>query len=75
MYSSMSLFQKISIGFSLFFLACIILRAFYQAYKPTVRDIPGPWLAKYTRLWQLYAVYSRKFEKINVQLHRKYGNT
>lgn len=51
----------------------IILRAIYQAYFTTLRDIPGPWQARFTRLWLLNAISSRSFHTINLDLHRKYG--
>lgn len=38
-----------------------------------LHDIPGPWLARWTRLWYLYHIYLGDFEKTNVQLHKRYG--
>ena len=54
-------------------LVAVILRALYRAHCTTLRDIPGPWQARYTRLWLLRAISSRSFQKINLDLHRKYG--
>ena len=59
----------------LLLLFAIILRALYQAYNTTLRDIPGPWQAKYTRLWLLRAISSRSFHKINLDLHRRHGSS
>lgn len=66
--------------FSSFFLFIIIVlllyaivRAIYQAYATPLRDIPGPWLAKYTRLWQLQTVNARSFHNVNIALHKKHG--
>ncbi|KFY35733.1 hypothetical protein V494_05668 [Pseudogymnoascus sp. VKM F-4513 (FW-928)] len=38
-----------------------------------LRTIPGPILARFTRLWYLYKIYKGDFEKTNVNLHKKYG--
>lgn len=54
-------------------LVLAISRALYQAYATPLRDVPGPWLAKFTRIWLLHAFNSGSFEKQNILLHRKYG--
>ena len=51
----------------------LALRSLYQSYTGPLGNVSGPWLARLTRLWLLRATASRKFEKINMQLHRKYG--
>ena len=56
-------------------LSAFIVRAIYQAYATALRDIPGPWQAKFTRLWLLRAISSRSFQKINLDLHRRYGSS
>ncbi|OBT80300.1 hypothetical protein VF21_00724 [Pseudogymnoascus sp. 05NY08] len=38
-----------------------------------LRCVPGPLLARFTRLWYLYKIYKGDFEKTNVSLHKKYG--
>lgn len=50
-----------------------VFRTLYHAYVTPLRDIPGPLLAKFTRLWLLRAIYTRKYHEINSQLHQKYG--
>ena len=55
-------------------LSIIILRAVYQAYGTNLRDTPGPWQARFTRLWLLRAISSRSFHRINLDLHRRYGS-
>ncbi|KAL6792217.1 cytochrome P450 [Trichoderma sp. SZMC 28013] len=40
--------------------------------SPT-RKIPGPFLARFTRLWYFRRVALGGFEQENIQLHRKYG--
>lgn len=46
----------------------------YRALASPLRDVPGPFLARFTRLWKLYTIYSGRFEQINILLHKKYGN-
>jgi len=38
-----------------------------------LRDIPGPFLARFTRLWYFFEVYKGSFEITNLNLHKKYG--
>lgn len=38
-----------------------------------LRDIPGPLLARFSRLWYLFAIYKGNFEFINIELYKKYG--
>ena len=65
--------RRILVGIFLYSAIYLLVRALYRAYATPLRNVPGPWLAKYSRLWQLYAVYSRRFEKTNIQLHHQYG--
>ena len=54
-------------------LALITFRTIHRAYFTTLSDIPGPWLAKFTRFWLAKAIYSRNYHKINAELHEKWG--
>lgn len=47
----------------------------YERYltSPSPHDVPGPFLARYTRLWYFCAVYRGDFEKTNIALHRQFG--
>lgn len=47
-------------------------RLFRAAVDP-LRSIPGPFLARFSRLWYLGAVHKGDFEKQNIKLHRKHG--
>ncbi|KAJ5385634.1 hypothetical protein N7517_003545 [Penicillium concentricum] len=38
-----------------------------------LRRIPGPFWARFTRLWKLLQIYQGSFEKTNIALHKKYG--
>ena len=51
----------------------VMLQAFYQAYATPLWDVPGPWPAKFTHLWQLQAVYARSFHNVKVALHKRHG--
>ncbi|KAL8829801.1 MAG: hypothetical protein Q9191_001804 [Dirinaria sp. TL-2023a] len=51
----------------------LVIQTLYNAYATPLRRVPGPWLAKFTRFWLFRAINSRKFESINLELHRKYG--
>lgn len=42
------------------------------AISPT-RRIPGPFLARFTRLWYFHSVWTGQHEKTNIALHRKYA--
>jgi hypothetical protein len=42
-------------------------------FKDPLRDIPGPWLARWTRLWFQRLVVCPDAEKKNLMLHRKLG--
>jgi hypothetical protein len=38
-----------------------------------LRDIPGPFLARFTRLWLLRQYVKGDFQKTNLELHERYG--
>jgi len=38
-----------------------------------LRNIPGPFLARFTRLWYLIEIYRGNFQITNIELHKKYG--
>lgn len=50
----------------------IVYNAFQVIFDP-LRDIPGPFLARFTRLWYLLELYKGRFELTNIELHKKYG--
>ncbi|KAL4892892.1 cytochrome P450 [Aspergillus ambiguus] len=50
-----------------------ILSSLYHAFLGPTSHIPGPFLARFTRLWELLEVSQGHFERTNVQLHKKYG--
>ncbi|KAK6831801.1 hypothetical protein RU639_002886 [Aspergillus parasiticus] len=59
-------------------LLCLIVAGYiahtvYHAYWGPTGRISGPWLARFTRLWELLKVNKGHFEKANIDLHKKYG--
>ena len=74
--STLELLRKIPHSFSFYIALLLIplfLHTFYKAYATPLRHVPGPWIAKFTRFWLLGAINSREYQRINVELHRKYG--
>ncbi|RAR09523.1 pisatin demethylase [Stemphylium lycopersici] len=62
------------------FFACSLLALFVVwLLKPAVltftlplRHVPGPFLARFTRLWELRQILQHDFATFNIALHRKY---
>lgn len=54
-------------------LAAITLRLLTNRYTPGLREIPGPSIARYTRLWKLYSVWKGDHHRTEIALHKKYG--
>lgn len=44
-----------------------------RAIADPLRRVPGPFWARFTRLWYLREVYGGEFEKHSLQLHRELG--
>lgn len=61
--------------------AVTIILALYACYmliqyvRDPLRTVPGPFWARFTRLWYLKAVIGGRFEHTNIDLHRKYGTS
>ena len=55
------------------FVVYYVLSALYAAYATPLRDIPGPTLAKFSRIWLFKALTKRNLHITNIQWHRKYG--
>lgn len=54
----------------------VIVWALYtagKAYLDPLRDIDGPFIARFTSLWYLKKIFDGKFELVNIALHKKYG--
>lgn len=65
---SVSLGNILPLGASLYVLVCLA-----QCLIDPLRNVPGPLLARFTRLWYLYKIYKGDFERMNIELHKKYG--
>ncbi|KAF9698121.1 hypothetical protein EKO04_003935 [Ascochyta lentis] len=50
-----------------------VFRYVYQTLTSPLRGIPGPFLARFTRLWELQAVRTHDNPTFNIALHEKYG--
>ncbi|EXJ63764.1 hypothetical protein A1O7_00099 [Cladophialophora yegresii CBS 114405] len=50
-----------------------LIYQFVVVLRDPLRSVPGPFLARFTRLWYLRKVWQGDFEKTNVALHKKYG--
>lgn len=50
-----------------------VLRLCYLRYGSSLRSVPGPFVASFTRLWRLRQMYRGDMHLINIALHRKYG--
>ncbi|KAK5462864.1 hypothetical protein LTS15_002576 [Exophiala xenobiotica] len=53
--------------------AVLVTRTLISALLSPLRRIPGPFLARFTRLWQFVEIGRGQFEKTNLELHDKYG--
>jgi len=64
-------------GFTTLGLAVLVIAftgyAIHQVFFHPLSDIPGPFLAKLTRWWQAYEVFSGAAEVTERALHEKYG--
>lgn len=65
-------FTLLTGGISLFVLFRL-LHIVYSAVTSPLRSIPGPFLARFTKLWYLWRVFHGHFERDNTKLHRKYS--
>jgi hypothetical protein len=55
----------------------VIVWTFYtagKAYLDPLRDVDGPFIARFTRLWYLKKIFEGRFELVNIALHKKYGS-
>ena len=50
-----------------------VITKLYGAYASPLRNVQGPWLARFTRFWYAKSTYSRRSHKVNMDLHARYG--
>lgn len=56
-------------------LLLVIAQTVGQALFSSLRAVPGPISARFSRLWYLKNVSKGTFHETNIQLHKKYGKT
>ena len=61
-------------GFTALLALCVV-RYLYKTLNSPLRDVPGPFLARFTRLWELWAICKHENATLNIALHDKYGKT
>ncbi|KAJ4991362.1 cytochrome p450 pisatin [Stagonosporopsis vannaccii] len=49
------------------------IKYLYQTLTSPLRDVPGPLLARFTRLWEIQAIRNHENAALNIALHEKYG--
>lgn len=50
-----------------------VVYSLYRFVSDPFKDIPGPFPARFTHLWYLFAIYKGNFILTNINLHKKYG--
>ena len=51
----------------------LVVRPVVQTLLSPLRSVPGPFFARFTRLWEFYAVHKYDFATYNIALHEIYG--
>jgi hypothetical protein len=51
----------------------ITLRLLWRRFGGGLSGIPGPTLAKFTRLWKLHSVWKGDHHRTEIELHQKHG--
>ncbi|PYH94298.1 cytochrome P450 [Aspergillus ellipticus CBS 707.79] len=62
------------VSLPLLLLAIVTAIALKRRYATSIRDLPGPWLASVSSLWQVYQLIKGHTEQEIVRLHRKHGD-
>jgi cytochrome P450 len=50
-----------------------ILKVLYDEFTSPLRQIPGPPLARFTRLWYLWTIWKGDAHHVNIELHKRYA--
>lgn len=53
--------------------AFAVFKYIYQTLTSPLRNVPGPFLARFTRLWEIQAIRKHENAALNIALHEKYG--
>lgn len=54
-------------------LILLVLIAVKRRYSTSIRDVPGPFLASFSSLWQVYRLWKGDGETEWIRLHNKHG--
>lgn len=65
--------NSFTLGALLLVVAYAVFSPIIRTLKTSLRSVPGPFLARFTRLWELHAVYKHDFATYSIALHKKYG--
>jgi hypothetical protein len=61
--------QLLALSVLLYIFAIIIKRRYFSS----ISDVPGPFLASFSHLWQIQNTISGHTEQETIELHRKHG--
>jgi hypothetical protein len=53
----------------------LVIRAVIRRYWTPIRDIPGPFVASFSKLWQVYHLWKGHGEEELIELHKKHGKS
>lgn len=53
--------------------AAVLARVVFRRYWTSIRDVPGPFLASFSNLWQVWQILKGHTETETIQLHKKHG--
>lgn len=54
-------------------LAVLLANVLWTRYRSGLRQIPGPFLASFSNLWKLQAVWKQNMHRANIRVHEDYG--
>ncbi|KZL74867.1 cytochrome p450 oxidoreductase [Colletotrichum incanum] len=55
-------------------LAVVVTQLYLTKRRHGLKDIPGPWLASFSNLWKLRAVWKQNMHRENLRVHEDYGD-
>lgn len=55
------------------YLSFKLIQRIHASLLGPLRHVPGPWLSRYTKLWEVAVVWRGDFEKQNIDLHKRHG--
>jgi len=76
---AVTLMEKAAVGYSFkTYIVCVVLAAvalhlLTNRFRRGLGDIPGPTLAKWTKLWRVHNVWKGDHQTTAIDLHRKHG--